>query len=205
MRRLLLAVLAAAMLLLPASVDASSDLRLRGVVTDKDRDERVVTVASSRQEHFLRVPGRNSFAGIRVGQRVELRGTTLRARGNGSRVLARGVRIVGSERLGRDRRLDDDEPDDDEREVRGRIRSLSPLTVSGLTCVVPNPRSLAGFRVGDFVEMTCDLIRGEWTLRKLESEDDDERVEEDEDRDDDHEDDNSGSGRGGSGGGPGHG
>ncbi len=60
---------------------------------------------------------------------------------------------------------------DDEVEVKGRIVSLSPLTVGATTCVVPTGFSLAGFAVGDRVEMTCDLIGGQWVLRKIHRED----------------------------------
>lgn len=196
MRRSLLAALAAALLLLPAAADAHSGVRVRGTVTAKHDAEGLITVSSHRLDHVLRVPG--SLARIRIGRRVELRGTTLRVRGNGSRVLARGVSIVRSEPRapGRDR---DDERDDDEREVRGAITSLTPLTVAGLTCVVPARISLAGFRVGDRVEMTCDLVRGVWTLRRLQSEDARDHEDDGEDREDRDDDDHSGP-RGGSGG-----
>ena len=59
----------------------------------------------------------------------------------------------------------------DEVEVKGPIASLSPLTVGTTSCVVPAGFSLAGFAVGDVVEMTCDLVGGQWVLRKLELED----------------------------------
>lgn len=59
---------------------------------------------------------------------------------------------------------------DDEVEVKGPIVSLSPLTVRTTTCVVPAGFSLVGFAVGDVVEMTCDLVAGQWVLRKLERE-----------------------------------
>lgn len=181
MRRLLLLALTSALLLLPAPAEAGSSLRLRGEVTEKDTAAGLITIASARLEHVLRVPG--SLARIRVGQRVELRNTTLRRHGRGSRVLARGVLIVGAQIVVRP--APPDEPDDDERELRGRIASLSPLTVAGLTCAVPAGVSLAGFRVGDVVEITCDLLRGVWTLRKIHLEDDDEVRDRDDDRDHD--------------------
>jgi hypothetical protein len=191
------------MLLLPLGAEASSGFRARGIVTAKDESAGLVTVASQRRTHVLRVQG--SLTAIRLGQRVELRGTTLRRKGNGSRVLARGVAVVRVDLVAR--RIRDDEPDDDEREVRGRITSLSPLTVAGLTCVVPGRVSLAGFRVGDFAEMTCDLIGGEWTLRKIHLEDGDEVRGDDDDRrgGDDDDDDGGNSGPGGGGGGSGSG
>jgi hypothetical protein len=190
MRRLLIAALAVGLLSLPAAAQGGSGLKLRGTVTDKNTASGLVTVASTRLEHVLKVPG--SLTVIRVGQQVKLGDTTLRQQGNGSRVLASGVLIVSARILDRDAVRDDDDPDDDEREVRGRIASLSPLTVAGLTCTVPSGMSLAGFRVGDVVEMTCDLIRGVWTLREIHLEDDDEVRDEDDDRRDRGDDDRRG-------------
>ncbi len=60
----------------------------------------------------------------------------------------------------------------DEREVKGPLTSLSPATVGTVVCQVPAGMTLAGFKVGDFVEMTCDLRAGSWTLRKIKHEDD---------------------------------
>ncbi len=101
---------------------------------------------------------------------------------------------------------------DDELEIKGTITSLSPLTVTAgartAVCSVPDTRSLAGFAIGDFVEMTCDLRAGAFVLRELKLEDADElgRVEDDDDnrgpgnaRDDDDRgdrDDSSGLGNG---------
>ena len=182
MRRLLLIALASALLVLPASADAGSGLRLRGTVKHKDPAAGLVTVATPVLAHVLRVPG--SLAAIRIGQRVKLRDTTLRRHGRGSQVLARGVLIVSAQTI--DRAPDDDKPDDDERERRGRITSLSPLTVAGLTCAAPARATLTGFRVGDFVEVTCDLIGGVWTLRKIQLEDADEVRDEDDATTEDH-------------------
>ena len=184
MNRVLLIALAATLLVLPASAYARSDLRLRGTVTATNTAEKLVTVTASRLVHVLRVPG--SVADIRVGQRVELRGTTLRARGNGSRVLARDVLIVRSER-----RETAAEADAGRVEAHGRISSLSPLTVAGVSCTVPASISIARFRVGDRVEMKCDFAAGVLTLRRLESEDADrdERRDEEEDRDRDRDED----------------
>lgn len=201
MRRLLLIALASTLLVLPASADGGSGLRLRGTVTDKDTAAGLVTVAKSGSVHVLRVPG--SLAAIRIGQRVELRDTTLRRHGKGS-VLARGVLIVSAQTV--DRAPRGDEPDRDEQERRGRITSLSPLTVSGLTCAVPAQATLSGFRVGDVVEVTCDLIGGVWTLRKIQLEDEDEVVDEGNATTEDHGDrrgGNDGSDHGGSGSGGG--
>lgn len=204
MHRLLLLAIAASVLLLPASAQAELGLKLRGTVTEKNSASGLVTIASTRLEHVLEVPG--SLAAIRIGQRVELRNTTLRRHGKGSRVLAHGVSIVGARIIDRPARRDDDEPDDDERERRGRITSLAPLTVAGLTCAVPGRVSLTGFHVGDVVEITCDLIGGVWTLRKIHLEDNNEvRDEDDDDRRDDHDDnDDDRGGNRGHGGGGGH-
>jgi hypothetical protein len=198
MRPFMLAALAAAVFLLPAAAEAGSGARVRGTVTVKDESSALVTVVSQRRIHVLRIPG--SLAAIRLGQRVELRGTTLRRKGSGSRVLARGVAVVRVGLVAGANR--GDEPLDDERELTGRITSLSPLTVAGLTCAVPSAVSLVGFRVGDVVEITCDLIGGTWTLRKIHREDRDEVNGSEDDRggrDDDDDDQGGGSGSGGSG------
>lgn len=207
MPRLFLALLAAALLILPATAEGQSSLRLRGTVALKSQANNLVTVRTQRQAVALRVPGSMSL--IRVGQRVELRGSTLRARGHGSRVLARNVSIASSQPLSPSSspRADDDEPDDDEVEIKGKLMSLAPLTVASatrsVTCTVPDAALLAGFAVGDLVEITCDLVRGSWVLRKLEHED---RADDDEgddssrghgsgdDDDDDNDDDRSGPG-----------
>jgi hypothetical protein len=198
MKRLVALALAAVTLvaLLAASAAARSDssTRIRGTVAVKDAASHVVTLRTARKAVGLRVPG--SLAAIRVGQRVELRGSTLRTRGNGSRVLARNVTIASSAQLTTPSapRQDDD---DDEVEIKGKITSLSPLTVASatrsVTCTVPAGMSLAGFAIGDFVEITCDLKSGTWVLRKLHHEDDD-----DDDRTgrDDDDDDRSGPGGG---------
>ena len=184
MRTLLLAALAASLLALPAAADGSSSsgVRLRGTVTARQPQDRI-TVMSARLAHVLKLG--TVLRPIRVGMRVELRGTALRRHGEGSRQLARGVTIVSSTPLVsvRDDDRDDDEDEPDELEVRGRMRSLSPLTVAMATCVVPAGTSLAGFAVGDFVEMECDRVHGQWVLRKLESEDDDENEVIDDDND----------------------
>jgi hypothetical protein len=161
----------------------------------------LVTIRTQRKAVALRVSG--SMSRIRIGQRVELRGSTLRAHGHGSRVLARNVSIVSSQSLpmSSSPRSDDDEQGDDEVEIKGKLTSLAPLTVTSgarsVTCSVPSAGLLAGFAVGDFVEITCDRIGDSWVLRKLKHEDladvdDDDDDEEDEDEDDDH----SGSGGG---------
>jgi hypothetical protein len=80
------------------------------------------------------------------------------------------VRVAGVWTL---EKLKSEEEDDDELEVEGPIQSLSPLTVKGVTCAVPADMSLAGFGVGDIVEMKCVRVAGAWTLAKLESEDED--------------------------------
>jgi hypothetical protein len=190
MTRIVLGGLAAAMLLLiPATAHGDSGVRVRGTVALKDTSNQIVTVRASRLAVALHVPG--SMAAIRVGQRVELRGSTLRQKGNGSRVLARSVTIASFRPLlaPAPNRDDDDESDDDEVEIKGLIMSLVPLTVRSttrtVTCVVPAGLSLNGFAVGDFVEITCDLKAGVLVLRDLEREDDDDRADARDD-DDDH-------------------
>ena len=180
MTRIVLGGIAATMLLLlPATAEAHSGVRMRGTVMLTDSTNHVVTVRSSPLAVALRVPG--SLALIRVGQRVELRGTTLRRHGNGSRVLARGVMIAFSQPLAAPAsptRIDDEDDEDDEVELKGTLTSLSPLiVVSGtrtVMCAVPSGVSLAGFAIGDFVEITCDLKVGGFVLRELEHEDQDE-------------------------------
>jgi hypothetical protein len=78
---------------------------------------------------------------------------------------------------------DDDEGIDEERgrvEVRGKIIRLGGGTVtvqargsSPVTCAVPGGTSLAGFDVGDRVEMRCALVHAKLTLTRLRQKDDD--------------------------------
>jgi len=203
MTRLTLAALAAALLVVLPATAGASGVRLRGTVIAKDATAHTTTIRSARATHVLGVPG--SLARIHVRQSVELRGSTLRLHRHGSRVLARGVTVLQTTlpTVRDDDDADDDEDvEDDEVEVKGRLTSLAPPTVGGVSCVVPVGVSLAGFAVGDFVELTCDRIGGVLTLRELESEDDVGVVGED---DDHHGDDHGGggdnSGPGGSGGG----
>jgi len=203
MTRLTLAALAVALLVVLPATAGASGLRLRGTVIAKDAVAHTTTIRSTRATHVLAVPG--SLAKIHVRQSVELRGTTLRLHRHGSRVLARGVTVVQTTLpTARDDDEDDDEDvEDDEVEVRGFLTSLAPPTVAGISCAVPAGVSLAGFAVGDFVELTCDRIGGVLTLRELESEDDADVVGEDDDHHgDDHGGggDNSGPGGGGGGG-----
>ena len=196
-RTILSALVAAIFLLVPATAQSDSGVRIRGTVAVKDAANHGVTLRTARLAVALRVPG--SLDRIRVGQRVELRGSTLRQRGNGSLVLARNVTIASTQRLSSPTpNRDDDEVDDDEVEIKGTLTSIVPLVVRSsirtVTCVVPEGMSLNGFAVGDFVEITCDLKAGVWVLRVLKHEDgdDDDR----DDRDDDDDDDNSGPGNG---------
>lgn len=83
-----------------------------------------------------------------------------------------------------------------ELELKGTLTSLSPPTVGGLACAVPAGVTLAGFAVGDVVELECKLVAGTWTLHELELEDDHPRSRpggsDDCDDHDDHDDDHSG-------------
>jgi hypothetical protein len=211
MPRFLLTALAALLLLLPATASGSSSAKLRGTVAAKFPANGLIRVESRPLAHILRVPG--SQARIRVGQRVELRGTTLRQRGRSARILARNVVVARSIVLGQSTSQTGGTlapNDDDELEVKGTLASLSPLrvvTASGFAvCSVSAGNTLAGFAVGDLVEMTCDLRSGVWVLRKLEHEDDEgigAGADEDHDNsgpgdddEDDDDDDNSGPGNG---------
>lgn len=205
MSRILLVALVSTVLFLPATADGGgSAQRLRGIVISEDATRSFVTVSSRRSDHVVRVQPA-SLQRIRAGMRVELRAATLRRQGQGSGVLSRNVVVVRSE----PHAADEIQIDDDELEVKGTLTSLAPLTVvaggRAFTCAVPAGISLAGFAVGDFVEMTCDLRGGVFVLRVLELEDalDDD----DEDRgdrgnrgpgnaDEDDDDDNSGPGGG---------
>jgi hypothetical protein len=96
-------------------------------------------------------------------------------------------------------RNDDDgvdvDEDEDELEVKGSITALSPVSItvapgraaSPVTCALQTP--LAGFKIGDFVELECEAtsVAGSLRLKQIEHEDDDD--------DDDH--DHSGPGHGG--------
>jgi hypothetical protein len=204
MTRIVLGGLAAALLLLlPATAQGDSSARIRGAISSKNAAAHVVGLRSSRQAVALRVPG--SLAAIRVGQRVELRGSTLRSRTRGARVLARNVTILSSHAT----TTTTSASDDDEVEITGTLTSLSPLTVTSSTrtvsCTAPAGMSLSGFAVGEVVEMTCDLAGGTWVLRKIEHEDDDEQADADDhggnsgpgaDDDGDDDDDHSGPGGG---------
>lgn len=99
------------------------------------------------------------------------------------------------------RRLEHEDDAVDEREVKGTVQALSPLTVAGVACTVPTTMSIAGVAVGDVVEMKCRLLSGVWTATRLELEDDhDDRSNSGSgsgDDDDDDDDDNSGPGGGG--------
>lgn len=168
MPRVLLSSLLALLLLVPATADGSSGVRLRGTVTAKTPSAHLVAVKASRQLFSLRVPG--TLAAIRAGLRVELRGSTLRARSGGSRVLATGVTVASSRPL-----QTTSASDDDEREIKGTLTSLSPPTVTSgaqsVSCIAPAGMSLSGLAVGDLVEMTCDLVGGAWVARKIHLED----------------------------------
>lgn len=63
-----------------------------------------------------------------------------------------------------------------EMEVRGKVTVLSPLTVEtgtppvSISCVVPTGVTLT-VKVGDLIELKCDLIGGLWTVRVAHDED----------------------------------
>jgi hypothetical protein len=207
--RVLLISLLALLLLVPATAEGSSKAPLRGTVAAKNPAAHLVSVKASRQAFSLRVPG--SLSSIRLGQRVELRGSTLRAQGRRSTVLAQGVTITSSQPLSAkpsSKPSDDDEAGGDEIEIEGKLTSLSPVTVASSNRTVSCTSaglSLAGLTVNDLVEMTCDRIGGAWVVREIHSEDaDDDGVsghdddDDDDDRSghDDDDDDSSGPGSG---------
>jgi hypothetical protein len=89
-------------------------------------------------------------------------------------------------------------------EVKGPVQALSPLTVNGVSCVVPAGSSLEGLAVGDVVEMKCRRVGGAWTVSQLErvgggtvGSDDDDHDENDDDEHEDEHDDDSDHGGGG--------
>jgi hypothetical protein len=173
MPRIVLGVLAAATLfLLPAVAQGDSGARVRGAIASKNAARHLVSVRSPRQIAALRVPG--SLVSIRIGQQVELRGSTLRAGTRGSRVLARNVTVLGTRTLGASR--PSTQGSDDEVEITGTLTSLSPVTVQSgdrtVACASPAGMSLTGFAVGDVVEMTCDLQANALVVRELKLEDD---------------------------------
>jgi hypothetical protein len=210
MPRFLLVVLATALLILPATAEGQSTSNLRGTVALKSQANDLVTLRTQRQRVALRV--RSSLSRIRIGQRVELRGSTLRAQGSRSEVLARNVFVVSSEALSSP--SSSSQADDDEVEIKGRLMALgSSVTVESatrsVTCVDPTGISAKGFVQAELVEMTCDRVAvGALVLRKLEHEDDNSPGQgiDDDDDDDDHsglggddddDDDSSGHGPGG--------
>jgi len=221
MKRFAFAALAALLLLAPATASgAGADtarVHLRGTVAQTLPANNLVRVDTTRVAHILRVPG--SQARIHVGQRVVLRGTTLLERGNGSRVLARGVVLAGSARKGSSSVSGASSSGSSSKEagrleIRGNLTSLTPPMVSSgsvsATCSLPVGQTLAGFTVGDFVEMKCVLALGVWIVRDLRHEDDpvanppnddDTDTGDTDDSDDTTDDDNSGPGGGGHGGG----
>lgn len=80
-----------------------------------------------------------------------------------------------------------------ELEVRGTVTALNPLTVKTgtgvvVSCLVPADTTITGVAVGDSIELNCDLVGGQWTVRKAHSEDDG-------NDDAEHRDDHAGSGQ----------
>lgn len=118
MPRSVLIAVVALLLLVPATAQGKSNVKLRGTVYSKTPAAHLVSVKASRKVFSLHVPG--SLSAIKAGQRVELRGSTLRARGSGSRVLAQRVAIVTAKPLATTQSpsaSDDDGQDDDNRAI----------------------------------------------------------------------------------------
>lgn len=92
MPRLLLVASLVALLLVPTTGASPSRMHVRGTVGSKSQAAHLVSVRATRNLFALRVPG--SVSRIRVGEHVELRGSTLRSAGRGSSLLATGVTVV---------------------------------------------------------------------------------------------------------------
>jgi hypothetical protein len=192
MSRFLLAAFAAALLMVSTAVGATNGpgaatgkTRVQGTVAAKFPQSKLIRVDSRSLAHIMRVP--SSQARIRVGERVELRGSMLRQSGHGSRVLARGVVLTSS--VPKSSVSSTSGKGEGRLEVRGTLSSLSPLTVTssggaGTTCSVPTGTTLTGFAVGDLVRMRCELNAGIWVLRALKQEDEDTVAQPDDDDDD---------------------
>src|SRR5512139_156630 len=97
MPRVLLLAILGALLLVPATGASTSRMHVRGTVGAKSQARHLVSVKAARQLFSLRVPG--SLARIRVGEKVELSGSTLRSDGRRSEVIANGVSVAGSQPL----------------------------------------------------------------------------------------------------------
>lgn len=97
MPRVLLLAILGALLLVPTTGASASKAHVRGTVSAKRQAAHLVKVKAARRLFALRVPG--SLAGIQVGEKVELRGSTLRSDGRRSDVLASGVSVAGSQPL----------------------------------------------------------------------------------------------------------
>jgi hypothetical protein len=112
-RLLLFTASLVALVLIPATSAGASPSRahVRGTVGSKSQSAHLVSVRASHRLFALRVPG--SLSRIRVGARVELRGTTLRVAGRGSSLLASGVSVVSSAPL-QAPTVSDDQGDDDQ-------------------------------------------------------------------------------------------
>ena len=115
MSRVPFIALFALLLLLPATAaGGKSSVHLRGTVASKAPAAHRLSVRAPRQAVTLRVPGSQSK--IETGERVELRGTTLREQGGAAPVLARGVTILSSKPVTAAQgptASDDDDADDD--------------------------------------------------------------------------------------------
>lgn len=92
MPRLLLLASLVALLLVPTTGASPSRMHVRGTVGSKSQAAHLVSVRATRNLFALRIPG--SVSRIRVGEHVELRGSTLRSAGQGSSLLATGVTVV---------------------------------------------------------------------------------------------------------------
>jgi hypothetical protein len=162
-------------------------LEIEGILTKVAADSIELVVAKAGFV-TVAVPAGFTFpAGVAVFDEVEVHVAV----GTDGKLTVVSVEDEDADRNDEDG-VDVDE-DENELEVKGAITALSETSItvlpgraaSPVTCALKAP--LAGFKVGDFVELECEAVAaGSLTLKKIEHEDDD-------DDDDDH----SGPGRGG--------
>jgi hypothetical protein len=171
-RAALLAITALLALAVAASASAAD---FRGVVVAKDvKRGTIVTVSKSGKVREVRAPKKAKK--LKVGQHVRVKAKRLR---DGTLAL-RSLRTFKSE-----------DAEGDEVEIEGTLVSAEggEVVVNGggslVTCagVVPD-----GIQPGAFVEITCDLVNGQWLVRKVELEDDEGDGEDDNDDEGDDED-----------------
>lgn len=151
-----------------------SKVKVRGTLTSLDP---LTVTPGAGAAVTCAVPTGVSLAGFAVGDMVKMK-----CRRDGDTLTLRKL----EKKLGAG-----DHADEDELEVKGTISSLDPLTVKrgsgeSVACRIPTGVSLAGFALGQFVEMKCGTIEGVLTLQRLKAESagDDHEDNDDEEHDD---------------------